>query len=129
MLCRELANRSKTIPRCVAQLGKRAAILAACLFATGFAQAATFDVNSPADVPDATPGDGQCETAAGNKVCTLRGAIQEANALAGADVIQLQANATYVLTRPRRRRDIGQRQPRHQRQRRHRGRRTGQHDH
>ena len=100
MLCRELANRSKTIPRCVAQLGKRAAILAACLFATGFAQAATFDVNSPADVPDATPGDGQCETAVGNKVCTLRGAIQEANALAGADVIQLQANATYVLTRP-----------------------------
>lgn len=37
-------------------------------------------VNSTADVPDAHPGDGACETARGNGVCTLRAAVQEANA-------------------------------------------------
>ena len=51
------------------------------------APAATFVVNSTADASDATPGNGICETAAGNGVCTLRAAIQEANALAGTDTI------------------------------------------
>jgi CSLREA domain-containing protein len=59
----------------------------------------TFSVNSTMDTPDATPGDGLCETASGNGVCTLRAAIQETNALAGADTIKLQSGATYVLTR------------------------------
>jgi large repetitive protein len=56
-------------------------------------------VNSPADPPqgDAKPSDGVCETAAGNGVCTLRAAVQEANALPGADEIILPPN-TYVLT-------------------------------
>jgi CSLREA domain-containing protein len=45
----------------------------------------TFDANSGAD--DAFPGDGQCETAVGNGVCTLRAAIEEANAHAGPDGI------------------------------------------
>ncbi len=63
------------------------------------AEAATFAVNSAADVPDAIPGNGICETATGNAVCTLRAAIMEANALAGADTISLQANKTYLLTR------------------------------
>ena len=62
-----------------------------------FAQAATFTVNSPLDVADANPGNGICETASGNGTCTLRAAIQETNALAGADEIILPAN-TYVLT-------------------------------
>lgn len=48
---------------------------------------ATFTVNSVENSIDATPGDGFCETAAGNGVCTLRAAIQEANALPGADTI------------------------------------------
>jgi CSLREA domain-containing protein len=61
------------------------------------AQAAVFTVNSPADVVDASTGNGICETAPGNGVCTLRAAIQEANALAGADQIILPPN-TYVLT-------------------------------
>jgi CSLREA domain-containing protein len=56
-------------------------------------------VNNSADVPDANPGDGICETAPGNGVCTLRAAIQEANAHASVDTIQLQANTTYTLTR------------------------------
>jgi CSLREA domain-containing protein len=63
------------------------------------ANAATFNVNNTDDIPDATPGDGVCETALGNHVCTLRAAIQEANATAGYDVVNLQANAQYLLTR------------------------------
>ena len=48
--------------------------------------AAVFVVGSNADVGDSSPGDGACATSSG--VCTLRAAIQEANALPGADVIQ-----------------------------------------
>src|SRR5437588_3477778 len=46
-----------------------------------------FVVNSTGDGDDAFPGDGQCETAVGNGVCTLRAAIEEANAHAGNDGI------------------------------------------
>jgi CSLREA domain-containing protein len=42
-----------------------------------------FIVNSTGDGDDAFHGDGQCETAVGNGVCTLRAAIEEANAHAG----------------------------------------------
>src|SRR3569832_869749 len=62
------------------------------------APAAMFTVTSPADIDDAMPGDGQCETAAGNQVCTLRAAIDETNALAGVDVIMLQSGTTYLMT-------------------------------
>ncbi len=57
--------------------------------------ATTLEVNSPADAVDAIPGNGACATASGS--CTLRAAIQEANALAGPDVIELPAG-TYALT-------------------------------
>ena len=57
--------------------------------------AATFTVDSTADAEDANPGDGVCATAAGP--CTLRAAIQEANALPGLDTIVVPAG-TYVLT-------------------------------
>src|SRR5438477_4514957 len=46
-----------------------------------------FVVNSTGDGDDALPGDGQCETAVGNGVCTLRAAIEEANAHVGGDGI------------------------------------------
>lgn len=59
-------------------------------------EAATFNVNSTADVSDVTPGNGVCETATGNGICTLRAAVQEANALADADIINLASN-TYSL--------------------------------
>jgi CSLREA domain-containing protein len=62
-----------------------------------FAWAATFTTNSTADTADVSAGDGICETAPGNGVCTLRAALQEANALAGADTINVAAG-TYVLT-------------------------------
>ena len=52
-----------------------------------FVQAATtFSVNSIGDDPDDNPGDGTCETATPGE-CTLRAAIQEANATAGTDTI------------------------------------------
>ena len=66
------------------------------------AQAKTFTVNSTADVVDQSPGDGKCETgrdASGTAECTLRAAIQEANALAGKDEIIIPAG-TYVLSQP-----------------------------
>lgn len=60
-----------------------------------------FQVNSTADAVDANPGDGVCATAPGpdGAVCTLRAAIQEANALAGPDRIILPAG-TYAITIP-----------------------------
>jgi CSLREA domain-containing protein len=58
----------------------------------------SFIVNSPADEWDAAPGDGLCRTPTG--ACTLRAAVQEANARpsAGPYTIQLPAN-TYTLIR------------------------------
>lgn len=61
--------------------------------------AGTFTVNNTTDAVDNNPGDGACETAPGNVICTLRGAIQETNALAGADVINVPAG-TFTLTIP-----------------------------
>src|SRR6266853_4843921 len=57
--------------------------------------AVTFVVNTTADTADAVPGDGKC--ADSSNACSLRAAVQEANALVGADTIQLGA-ATYVLS-------------------------------
>lgn len=55
----------------------------------------TFDVNSGADAVDAVPGNGTCATASG--LCTLRAAIQEANAL-GAAIINIWVAATTLTT-------------------------------
>ncbi|MGZ9166710.1 MAG: CSLREA domain-containing protein, partial [Anaerolineales bacterium] len=54
------------------------------------AAAANFIVNSSADMVDADPGDGLCETDITGD-CTLRAAIQETNALVGADTISVPA--------------------------------------
>jgi len=61
------------------------------------ARAAHFTVNSTKDAVDANPGDGICATATGE--CTLRAAIQETNALPGADDIFVPG-ALYTLTIP-----------------------------
>lgn len=58
------------------------------------AGAATFTVDSGVDAPDANPVDGICATVAG--ACTLRAAVQTANAVPGADVIVVPAG-TYTL--------------------------------
>ncbi|HJT96944.1 MAG TPA: right-handed parallel beta-helix repeat-containing protein [Rhodanobacteraceae bacterium] len=57
--------------------------------------AATFTVDTTADSVDANPGDGVCADAKG--ACSLRAAIGETNALAGADVVELPAG-TFALT-------------------------------
>ncbi len=63
------------------------------MLATGDrARSATFTVTSTVDAVDATPGDGVCASAAAE--CTLRAAIQEANALPGPDVVEIPAG-TY----------------------------------
>lgn len=62
--------------------------------------ATNFTVNSEADVGDDGPGDNVCHAILGIPgVCTLRAAIQEANAHAGADIIFLTAGQVYTLTR------------------------------
>ncbi len=62
---------------------------------------ATLNVTSTSDAVDLNPGDGICEISAGGP-CTLRAAIQEANALAnsgGPDTINIPAG-TYTLSLP-----------------------------
>ena len=69
------------------------------------AVAATFTVNSTADVNDLTPGNGLCVAYLVVfppyvlPFCTLRGAIEEANALPGPDRIIVRSG-TYSLTTP-----------------------------
>jgi CSLREA domain-containing protein/uncharacterized repeat protein (TIGR02543 family) len=58
------------------------------------AHADTFTVNDTGDAGDNNPGDGTCATAGG--VCTLRAAIEEANALAG-DAINFSVTGTITL--------------------------------
>ncbi len=53
-------------------------------------------MNDTGDAADATPGNGACATA--GAVCTLRAAIQEANALAGADSITFNIGAGGLQT-------------------------------
>ena len=66
------------------------------LLADGTSAAATaFDVDTTADSADAIPGDGLCMDLLGQ--CSLRGAIMETNALAGADTIAVPAGS-YTLT-------------------------------
>ena len=68
----------------------------------GLVGAKTFIVDSTLDEPDKNPGDGVCMSASGH--CTLRAAIQEANALPGPDVIKLKTGL-YMLTIPGRSED------------------------
>ena len=77
-------------------------LIALCAVSAGLAfqfpaQAKRFNVNSTQDAVDANPGDGVCATATGE--CTLRAAIQETNALRGADCIFVPG-AVYTITIP-----------------------------
>jgi CSLREA domain-containing protein len=78
------------------RMASRLPIVAALLLLSpGLAVGNTFVVNSTIDAVDTVPGNGVCATA--GSVCTLRAAIQEANALSGAHLITLPAG-TYTLT-------------------------------
>ena len=73
-------------------------LLAAFFFfgtpATIETRAATFAVTSGSDSSDAVPGNGACADAGGS--CSLRAAIQEANALAGADSITFSLKSPAI---------------------------------
>ena len=56
-------------------------------------------VTNPDDGPDSNPNDGMCGSNDGNGGCTLRAAIQEANALKGSQTILLSPG-NYILTVP-----------------------------
>jgi CSLREA domain-containing protein len=58
------------------------------------ASAATFTVDDFGDAVDANAGDATCQTATAS--CTLRAAIQEANAHAGPDVIEVPAGTVML---------------------------------
>jgi CSLREA domain-containing protein len=75
--------------------GIRVAVLLSAVVAVAAAHADTYTVNSMIDAVDETPGDGVCATAFAK--CTLRAAVQEANAHAGPDVITLPAGS-YPLS-------------------------------
>ncbi len=70
------------------------AVLAMAAFSVNV-NAATFTVNTTTDTQDAAPGNGVCSDLGG--MCSLRAAITEANALAGADIIMLPGG-TYTTT-------------------------------
>ncbi|MDX6663933.1 MAG: hypothetical protein QOG68_139 [Solirubrobacteraceae bacterium] len=88
----------------VAGRGLRSAapmIAAVLSLAAAFAPAAhadTFVVDDPVDAPDAKTGDHHCITAAAT--CTLRAAIQEANASSGADAVILPAGNFRLTIAP-----------------------------
>ena len=77
----------------------------------GSIHATTFTVDTTSvDQGDLNPGDGKCEWSTSVPVgqrCTLRAAIQESNALTGADIIIIPFNANIVLSRPGRNEDAG----------------------
>jgi CSLREA domain-containing protein len=64
--------------------------------ARGAAAAAAFTVNSLADTPDAALTDGLCADASG--ACTLRAAVEQANADPAADTVGFAVNGTINLT-------------------------------
>src|SRR4029450_4302766 len=70
-------------------------VLVAVAAPTAPAESALFVVDTTVDAVDQTPGDGVCQTIVGE--CTLRAAVQEANALAGPDAIAVPAGL-YVLS-------------------------------
>ncbi len=71
--------------------------LALLLGGAALAHGANLDVDSTQDSPDAKPGDGQCVSKAGG--CTLRAAVEEANATTLSDTINVPAG-TYLLSVP-----------------------------
>ena len=83
----------------------RTLLIAALIIHANAAAAATFIVTEGADLPDLNAGNGFCNVfpQPGPGPCTLRAAIIEANALAGADTIELQNDladgGTFTLTR------------------------------
>ncbi|MGD2113373.1 MAG: hypothetical protein PVI50_08305, partial [Gammaproteobacteria bacterium] len=84
-------------PGIISRFAARAVLAGLCGLGTSVAQGAGFTVNDVTDAVDFNPGDGVCEATLATGDCTLRAAIMETNALAGADTITLPAG-TFTLT-------------------------------
>jgi hypothetical protein len=93
-------RRGMGMPRRLATLARLLPVaLGLALLGPASAVAATFTVNNNGDAGDWTLGDGICDIDANPTVnCTLRAAIQEANALAGADVVNFSIGSGTVQT-------------------------------
>src|SRR5918997_3681293 len=72
-------------------------LVSVAVFVVNRALASPFTVDSTADRVDTNIGNGECRTSVGT--CTLRAAIQEANALSGHDTIEVAAGV-YELGIP-----------------------------
>ncbi len=87
--------RLSLVSRCVI------AAITVCMFALSVtpSRAATLTINATTDFSDANPGDLNCQTTPANgSVCTLRAAIETANANVGTDTIQFSFQGTVMLT-------------------------------
>lgn len=80
----------------LAKAGVPAAFVGSLLGAPSVTHAADFEVDDPADAHDVNPGDGICRGWRPHS-CTLRAAIEEANATAAHDVIRVPGPSSYVL--------------------------------
>lgn len=89
-----MAQRRHTAPSQRARMLARATLLPVLLSCVLPSLAAEFAVDVLTDSTDILPGDGVCADA--GKHCSLRAAIQEGNALAGADTITLGAGSVVL---------------------------------
>lgn len=69
--------------------------------------AQAFAVTVRTDAADVDPGDGTCEATVGAGDCTLRAAVQEADAFVGETTITLSSGAPYVVSVPGAGEDLG----------------------
>jgi CSLREA domain-containing protein len=83
------------LARLLAILAVLAALIAAAIAPAPAAAFTIFTVDDTADLPDAVPDDGLCTTDGGG--CTLRAAVEEANALPGNDGILVPAGKFNLL--------------------------------
>lgn len=72
------------------------AILLVAMLAASPARSLTFTVDSLFDTGDTNPGDGFCEATTGGTQCTLRAAIEEANAGINFDVIEFDLGLVVI---------------------------------
>jgi hypothetical protein len=87
----------------IAILGAAAAIVLSVMFSSPHASiaASTFVVNKIGNGADLTPGNGKCDVSTNMGLqCTLKAAIQEANALAGADTINFNITSASKTIQP-----------------------------
>jgi trimeric autotransporter adhesin len=98
---KDIRERVGSMKRRVLAAGLVTAMMAAGILASAPAHAATtFTVNNTSDAPDAFTTSNTCDTdvfTSGDQ-CSLRAAIQQANATTGADVINFNIPGTGVKT-------------------------------